>query len=123
MVRVANSTGLPIGATMLVGLPVILSNPRSKSVVPGALASGCGGAGGASGAIELGAVDVGAAASGLAAGAGEGGAGWAIAAAIPESVSHPITSGVFTATVRDSAQVFAAALAPWRQAEAWWQTG
>src|SRR5689334_22916815 len=34
MVRVAKCTGLPIGATMLVGLPVILSNPRMVSSVP-----------------------------------------------------------------------------------------
>src|ERR1700761_4611084 len=98
MVSVANCTGLPIGAMMLVGLPVILSKPRSISVVPGALASGCGGGGGGSGAAV---VSAGAAASGVAAGAVGAGAGCAIAIAIPESISHPAARGVFMATDPD----------------------
>src|ERR1700761_221425 len=44
MVRVANFTGLPVGAVMLVGRPVILSNPRRSNCVPPCGATGGGAA-------------------------------------------------------------------------------
>src|SRR5580698_2472667 len=86
MVRVANFTGLPIGAVMLVGRPVILSRPRSRSWVPP-----CGAAGGAAAVVSwaiaagltAGAAAVAGAAGPVTGGGGLGmtGLGWAGAAA------------------------------------------
>src|SRR5579871_4769901 len=90
MVRVAKWTGLPIGAVMLVGRPVIFSRPRSRSSVPPC--------GGADGGVELlsSAIAPGLAAWVRAAGGGFGMAGlagatvagvWAMAAAAKPSGS------------------------------------
>src|SRR5215472_8737286 len=120
MVSVANWTGLPIGATMFVGRPVILSKPRNISVVPGASASGGGGAGGASGTVvSAGAAGDGTAAPGVRAGAatvpaavGAGtGAGCAEAATMPDAKSNTITNGAFMATASDFAGDSPAAVA------------
>src|SRR5579864_3023015 len=70
MVRVAKCTGLPIGAVMLVGRPVIFSSPRNRSAVPP-----CGGAGGGADALSS------ATAAGLAAGAAAATAGGGLGAA------------------------------------------
>src|SRR5690349_15949662 len=50
MVRVAKRTGLPTGAVMLVGRPVILSRPRSCNSVPPLGGKGGGGVTSAPGA-------------------------------------------------------------------------
>src|ERR1700733_662955 len=103
MVRVANCTDLPMGAVMLVGLPVILSSPRSIRVVPAALASGCGGAGGASGGVaSAGGPGAAEGAAGACDGAAVMGTGCAMTTAVPPNISHPITSGAFMATDLDS---------------------
>src|SRR5579863_2831726 len=98
MVRVANWTGLPMGAAMLVGRPVILSKPRSIKVVPGASARGGGGAGGASGAVA----SAGAAPEFAGAGAGEG-AVCATAATMLDAISKTSANGAFMARVPDFA--------------------
>ena len=76
MVRVAKCTGLPMGTTMLVGRPVILSNPRMVNSLPpfggtggvaeaSPLVSGAGAVAGAA-AMGLGAAGVGTADLGVA---------------------------------------------------------